>query len=261
MLDWLNHIGVRGEARRRSDQRALAAMALFAILAAVTPAATQAIDCPPAREPRIPPSEEPAINIEKHKKQLLAYQAGNYNDDIKLVLADARGYFEQRADQVRRPAIVLDIDETSLSNWQNIKANNFGFIKGGPCSEEPNLACGFDEWILKASAPAIPPTLEFFNSAIVKNVAVSFITGRRDSQRRATLWNLDSAGFQGWARLSTRPDDDHNETIVPFKSGERKKIENEGYTIIANVGDQQSDLDGGSAECTFKIPNPFYFIK
>src|SRR5439155_23765119 len=66
----------------------------------------------------------------------------------------------------------------------------------------------------------------------------------------ATLWNLDSAGFQGWARLSTRPDDDHNETIVPFKSGERKKIENEGYTIIANVGDQQSDLDGGSAECT-----------
>jgi acid phosphatase len=261
MLDWLNHIGVRGEARRRSDQRALAAMALFAILAAVTPAATQATDCPTAREPRIPPSEEPAINIDKHKKQLLAYQAGNYNDDIKLVLADVRGYFEQRADQVRKPAIVLDIDETSLSNWQNIKANNFGFIKGGPCSEEPNLACGFDEWVLKASAPAIPPTLEFFNSAIVKNVAVFFITGRRDSQRRATLWNLDRAGFQGWARLSARPDDDHNETIVPYKSGERKKIENEGYTIIANVGDQQSDLDGGSAECTFKVPNPFYFIK
>jgi acid phosphatase len=261
MLDWLSHIGVRGEARRRSDQRALAAMALFAILAAVTPAATQAIDCPPAREPRIPPSEEPAINIEKHKKQLLAYRAGNYDDDIKLVLADARGYFEQRAGQVRKPAIVLDIDETSLSNWQNIKANNFGFVKGGPCSEEPSLACGFDEWILKASAPAIPPTLEFFNSVIVKNVAVFFITGRRDSQRQATLWNLDRAGFQGWARLITRSDDDHNETIVPYKSGERKKIENEGYTIIANVGDQQSDLDGGSAECTFKIPNPFYFIK
>ena len=261
MLDWLSHIGVRGEARRRSDQRALAAMALFAILAAVTPAATQAIDCPPAREPRIPPSEEPAINIEKHKKQLLAYRAGNYDDDIKLVLADARGYFEQRAGQVRKPAIVLDIDETSLSNWQNIKANNFGFIKGGPCSEESSLACGFDEWILKASAQAIPPTLEFFNSVIVKNVAVFFITGRRDSQRQATLWNLDRAGFQGWARLITRSDDDHNETIVPYKSGERKKIENEGYTIIANVGDQQSDLDGGSAECTFKIPNPFYFIK
>jgi acid phosphatase len=241
--------------------RALAAAALFSILALVTPAATQATDCPPAREPRIPPSEEPAINIDKHKKQLLEYQAGNYNDDIRLVLADARGYLEQRTDQVKNPAIVLDIDETSLSNWRNIKANNFGFIKGGPCSEEPNLACGFDDWILKASAPAIASTLQFFNSAIAKNVAVFFITGRRDSQRQATLWNLDRAGYQGWARLSTRPDDDHNEMIVPYKSGERKKIENEGYTIIANVGDQQSDLDGGSAECTFKIPNPFYFIK
>src|SRR5262249_23098813 len=180
MLDWLNHIGVRGEARRRSDQRALAAMALFAILAAVTPAATQAADCPTAREPSIPPSEEPAINIAMHKKQLLKYhvkdqdedQADNYIDDIKLVLDDARGDIEGRADQVRKPAIVLDIDETSLSNWKNIKANNFGLIKGGPCSEEPDLACGFDEWILKASAPAIKPTREFFNSAIVKNIAV-----------------------------------------------------------------------------------------
>jgi HAD superfamily, subfamily IIIB (Acid phosphatase) len=40
----------------------------------------------------------------------------------------------------------------------------------------------------------------------------------------------------------------HNQTIVPFKSGERKKFENQGYTIITNVGDQQSDLYGGSAE-------------
>ena len=111
-MDLLNHIGVRCEAGRRSDQRALAAMALFAILAVVTPAATQATDCPTAREPRIPPSEEPAINIEMHKKQLIAYQAGNYNDDIKLVLVGARGYFS--ADQVTKPAIVLDIDETSL---------------------------------------------------------------------------------------------------------------------------------------------------
>src|SRR5207247_3303277 len=103
------------EAARRSDQRALAAMALFAILAAVTPAATQATDCPTAREPRIPPSGEPAINIDKHKKQLLEYQAGNYNDDIKLVLADARGYLEQRADQVRRPTVVLGIGDTSLA--------------------------------------------------------------------------------------------------------------------------------------------------
>jgi acid phosphatase len=95
-----------------------------------------------------------------------------------------------------------------------------------------------------------------------KNVAVFFITGRRDSQRRATLWNLDGAGFQGWTRLATRPDDQHG-SIVPFKSGQRDKIVAEGYTIIANVGDQESDLEdanGKTTDCSFKLPNPFYFI-
>jgi hypothetical protein len=287
MFDGLNHIGCRGEAGRRSDRlkHALAGAALIAILAAVGPAAIQAAECPTKqREPRIPPVGGPVINIDrlvinidKLKDQLLEYKEGKagkpgeYDDDVKLVFDDAFAYvqqradeFKHRADQGKKPAVVLDIDETSLSNWSNIKANNFGFIKGGPCFEEPNLACGFDDWILKASAPAIPPALNFFNAIIAKDVAVFFITGRRHSQRQATLWNLDRAGFQGWAGLSTRPEDDHG-SIVPFKSGERKKIENSkrienGYTIIANVGDQQSDLDGGAAECGFKLPNPFYFI-
>jgi acid phosphatase len=91
---------------------------------------------------------------------------------------------------------------------------------------------------------------------------VFFITGRRDKQRQATLWNLDRAGFQGWARLTTRPDEQHG-SIVPFKSGERDKIVAEGYTILANIGDQDSDLKDlkdKSAECPFKVPNPFYFV-
>jgi hypothetical protein len=33
-----------------------------------------------------------------------------------------------------------------------------------------------------------------------------------------------------------------------------------GFTIIANIGDQKSDLEGGYAEMTFKVPSPFYFI-
>ncbi|MGB6550988.1 MAG: HAD family acid phosphatase [Xanthobacteraceae bacterium] len=31
--------------------------------------------------------------------------------------------------------------------------------------------------------------------------------------------------------------------------------------MIANVGDQESDLSGGYAEKTFKLPNPFYYIR
>ena len=32
-----------------------------------------------------------------------------------------------------------------------------------------------------------------------------------------------------------------------------------GRVIIANLGDQDSDLTGGYAERTFKLPDPFYF--
>jgi len=238
---------------------ALAVTALVAVLAAAGPATVRADDCPVRREPRIPASEEPVLNIDKHKKQLLAYQAGNYMDDIALVIADARAYVERRADQVKMPAVVLDIDETSLSNWENVKDNNFGFIKGGPCTQEPNMACGFDEWIHMAVAPAIEPTRTLFNAMRARNISVFFITGRRNSQRDATLINLDHAGFEGWTRLLTRPDADSG-SIVPFKSGERAKIAAAGYTIIATIGDQQSDIDGGFAECGFKLPNPFYFI-
>jgi len=211
-------------------------------------------------EPRIPAAEPRAFNIETQKRQLRAYQAGNYLGDLAMVMADARAYVERRAEEVKSPAVVLDIDETSLSNWPNLKENDFGFIKSGPCTEEPNMACGFDEWIHKAAAAAIEPTRTFFNAVRARNIPVFFITGRRDSQRDPTLLNLDHAGYQGWSRLVTRPDDDTTHSVVPFKSGERAKIQAAGHTIIANIGDQDSDLAGGFAECGFKLPNPFYFI-
>ena len=47
-----------------------------------------------------------------------------------------------------------------------------------------------------------------------------------------------------------------------YKTAARKKLMAEDkYTIVANIGDQLSDLAGDAAECTFKLPNPFYFIK
>ena len=239
-------------------KRALAAALCCAALAGA-PSAMRAADCPPEPQSHIPQPPPPPLNIDKVKDLLLAYQSSEYEGDVAAVFATARAYVEQRAGEVTRPALVLDIDETSLSNWSNIKANNFGFIPGGACDRLPTGPCGFKEWILQATAPPIMSALDLFNAAKAKGVAVFFITGRRDKERQATLWNLDRAGYEGWAKLITRPDDDARSTIEPFKTEERRKIAASGYTIIADVGDQQSDL-GGFAECTFKVPNPFYFI-
>jgi len=48
-------------------------------------------------------------------------------------------------------------------------------------------------------------------------------------------------------------------TLVPYKTGARKDLEKKGARIVLNVGDQQSDLSGGHAKYTVKLPNPMYF--
>ncbi|HEY7024287.1 MAG TPA: HAD family acid phosphatase [Candidatus Limnocylindrales bacterium] len=47
---------------------------------------------------------------------------------------------------------------------------------------------------------------------------------------------------------------------IAYKSGTRAYIESQGYTIVANFGDQLSDLIGGFSAKTFKMPNPNYYL-
>ena len=60
--------------------------------------------------------------------------------------------------------------------------------------------------------------------------------------------------------LVLRPEGPPTPSVVDYKSSERAKIAAKGFTIIANVGDQPSDLAGGYAERTFLVSNPFYRI-
>ena len=49
-------------------------------------------------------------------------------------------------------------------------------------------------------------------------------------------------------------------STIHYKSATRAHIESLGYDIVANFGDQFSDLKGGFADRTFKLPNPNYFL-
>jgi len=211
------------------------------------------------------------INLGQLKTQLKNYFRCSYRTDLATVLADARAYVEQGAGEVAQPAIVLDIDETSLSNWSELWQDDFGYFRGGPCEMKPQTPCGWRAWQLTAQASAIEPTLGLFNAARSKKVAIFFITGREEDAelRAATTDNLLKVGYFGWSELIMRasPACRNNDT-TGYKRCERKALAAKGYTIIANIGDQWSDLDpdpvdkskGSYAERIFKVPNPFYFI-
>ncbi len=245
--------------RNRNLLIAASVVALLSIAQNLTFAAT--IDCPASVPNHIPAPPPPPLNIDTVKALLLDYHQQYYDIDVAAVFDSAQAFVEKKAAQSKRPALVLDIDETSLTNWPNLLADNFGFVAEGSCDLLPAGPCGFNQWVLKSSARAIEPARQLFNAAKANGVAVIFITGRPDKQREATILNLIHEGFDGWAELRTRPNRDDLPNVQTYKAAERTKVEAEGYTIIANVGDQMSDLEGEHSGCHFKVPNPFYFIR
>jgi predicted secreted acid phosphatase len=199
-------------------------------------------------------------NLGVLKRELIAYyEGGAYIASVSAVTEAATAWIIARAPQVARPAIVLDIDETSLSNWRQMRANDFGYFTDGPCDALPRGPCGAHAWENSGQAEALAPTLALYRAARAAGVTVFFITGRSEAQREGTERNLRAAGYGEWGGVSLRPPGPRQPTSA-YKSAQRAAIEAQGYAIIANIGDQQNDLDGGHAERTFLVPNPFYSV-
>jgi len=195
------------------------------------------------------------------------HDSGEYESDLESVGTRAQGYLDRRVPRIRKEAgksckangvkncpkpklaIVLDVDETTLSNYPYLANADFSNVVGALASA-----------LLAADAPPIEPTLDLVEDAQDLGVDVFFITGRPELQviRNATEANLSAAGYSGWKDLILNPG--NAGSTVPYKSGAREAITDDGYIIVVNLGDQDSDLKGGYAERAFKYPNPYYFI-
>jgi predicted secreted acid phosphatase len=188
------------------------------------------------------------------------HDSGAYQRDLQLVANQTSSWIKSRDATAQQPALVLDIDETALSNWEIIQRDDFGRPIAGPADLASAGPWGWAEWDQLGRDPAIEPTLQVFRTAQAANVAVFFITGRPESQRAATERNLRAAGYGGYVSLFMVPNDAHYASAADFKTPVRIQIERLGYTIIANLGDQPSDLLGGHAEKKFLLPDPFYRV-
>jgi predicted secreted acid phosphatase len=236
----------------KTRHRAMVLGSLLAISAAA---------CTTPAQPLLLGSPAHVINVGDTKLAATAYyQSGAYDRDLSIVTSWVGAWMAERIPQVRRPAVVFDIDDTALSNWDVIKANDFGRVFKGPCRSLPDGPCGWVAWDLQGRSPAIPQSLAIFRQARALGAEVFFISGRDESQRAATERNLQAAGYDGYSRLILTPRGSHYTSASNFKAPQRAAIEQAGYTIVANIGDQPSDLAGGHAERTFLLPNPFYRI-
>ena len=200
------------------------------------------------------PVDPELANLTGIKNDLKEYHDdGRYEQDLLAMAVQAQECMLDAAADAERPALVLDIDETALSNYEWMV--DVDFLRGSPM-----LADLFAAHANEADSPPIEPVLDLYEEARDNGIDVFFITGRREPLRDVTEANLRNAGYDDFADVYFAPTDYDEPSIVPFKSGVRADIEEQGYTIVANVGDQDSDLEGGHGQCQHKLVDPYYFI-
>jgi predicted secreted acid phosphatase len=206
------------------------------------------------------------------------YCSGDYMSDIADQVAAARRTLELRiAHGGKKPAIVLDIDETSLTNWQSILGADLRAADIPPEQKCDDLkaGCGYDFWEHEGNSDAIKPTLDLFQYAKAHKISVFFVTGRFEeatpiegrtlTMRQDTKANLDRSHYDGYTCLFLQPRKANPEqaeskpktkdcraigarlgesytSVGLFKLAARQAIMAQGYTIVLNMGDQLSDL-------------------
>lgn len=182
--------------------------------------------------------------------------SGQYYRDVGAVAEAAAAYAAQVAPPAGgdgRDAWVVDVDDTCLSNQPYYQVKQFG-------AYDP---VAFRAWASRAICPGIPAMQWLFQTLRSRGFRVFLVTGRdEETLGSCTAANLAAAGFSGYDRLIMRGALYRGQSAVAFKSAVRRQlVEEQGYRIRGNVGDQWSDLQGDCAgDRVFKVPNPMYFV-
>ncbi|BDH08569.1 HAD family acid phosphatase [Streptomyces seoulensis] len=155
-----------------------------------------------------------------------AVDYATWQRDCGRVMDEALPYIQSRIASGGKQAIVLDVDNTTLET-------DFGF---------------------RYPQPANRPVLKVAQYAQSHGVALFFVTARPGILHWPTSYNLEHDGYQV-TDLRVRGLFDLFKDVADYKTAQRADIENHGYEIIANIGNSTSDLTGGHAEKTFKLPD------
>jgi hypothetical protein len=273
---------------RRSPRLVL--VVLVVGVALVAGAAAFATD-EPAIHTLTPHSEDQITNIDVLRQQIRNYYGdpfgtGRFSSD-SYYAKEARSVAEEGREWIATAsrtdhssatkAIVLDVDDTTLATWNYEVYSNWDY--------DPATNATF---VTEQRFPKVPGMVRMVRKAVRKGFAIFYLTGRPTSQEQATLGNLTNDGIgvdagypapttlpTGEDGLFTKPDvadyPDYLQeacaadpggkcTTVHYKSATRAYIESLGYEVVGNFGDQFSDLEGGHANRTFKLPNPNYFL-
>ena len=212
---------------------AVAAVTLFS----ATPSSL-ACPCNQVKAPAEAPKDDP-------KAGLAFSKTSEYAKEFDKAIKDAKAACTPHIGE-QYVAIVSDIDETLLDNRE--------FFDSHPEFKWND----FFGYIQEAKAPTLKKTADFLAWARKNGFAIFLVTGRSEKDRAGTVLNLVRRGV-AYDGLYMRPNGDRSKA-AEMKTKHRKAIQDMGFQIVVNIGDQFSDLEGGMSVDCEKLPNKIYFV-
>ncbi|MBN1676528.1 MAG: 5'-nucleotidase, lipoprotein e(P4) family [Kiritimatiellae bacterium] len=149
----------------------------------------------------------------------LRYQAFN--------LARLRLDIELRRRRSRKPAIVVDIDETIV---------NTASFQAGLIAENRRFPEGWKEWIGSGRSEAVPGAVVFLNYAASRGVDLFYVTNRHISMKDDTLKELNRLGCPQAedSHLACKLDDSSKES--------RRQAVTATHDLVLLIGDDLNDF-------------------
>ena len=155
--------------------------------------------------------------------------------EMRALYYQAFNIAEMRVDQAlenytgdKKPAVVVDIDETILDNSPSEALN---ILEGERYSDERWM-----EWTSRAEAEPLPGSREFADYLVHKGVELIYISNRKVEEMIPTIENLKKYGF---------PNADAGHIFLKSETSskkERREKVAEQYNIILLIGDNLGDF-------------------
>ena len=172
-------------------------------------------------------------NLEISKKEHSLYWQKNSAEYVALSyqaynLAKFRLDEKLNLEFNKRPAIVIDLDETVLNN---LPYNEMLIDSSKVFTQE-----SWSKWVNKKIATKVPGSLEFINYAKSKNVKIVYLSNRRVENYYPTKENLVSLGY---------PFDEDTLMLLRDETGDKTARRNtlNDYEIIMLLGDNLADFN------------------
>lgn len=175
------------------------------------------------------------------------YESGKYELEVKKIIESAINKISQSS-LPENAAVVFDVDETALCNYEYIKLQNFGYNRKK-----------WHNYVKDAKGKVNSQVKVLYDWLVEKEVKIVFLTGRKADEYAATQHNLFEAGYEKYSVLICRSKEEEYIPATVFKIEKRKELEKNGLKIIATVGDQHNDVIGAATGLRIKIPNLLYF--